>query len=152
VGKPLSIKDIGKKGSGNKGYVLTVKCGTHNGHELVDDSFQLPGHLKSSDEYMEAIRQAKKHRQQVLPCSDGRRLIDVEEPSVIVSAKDYYNTVRKEIPDKSKLKAIVALLRMVLGKEHPDTLTEHERPGLGAERSGQVGAGGSDASTSTQAV
>jgi MULE transposase domain len=32
---------------------------------------------------------------------------------VIVSAKDYYNTVRKEIPDKAKPKTIVALLRML---------------------------------------
>jgi len=32
---------------------------------------------------------------------------------VIVSARDYYNTVRKEKPDKSKPKTIVALLRML---------------------------------------
>jgi hypothetical protein len=31
----------------------------------------------------------------------------------MVSAKDYYNSVRKEIPDKSKPKTIVALLRML---------------------------------------
>jgi DNA-binding HxlR family transcriptional regulator len=30
-----------------------------------------------------------------------------------MSAKDYYNTVRKEIPDKAKPKTIVALLRML---------------------------------------
>jgi hypothetical protein len=30
-----------------------------------------------------------------------------------VLIKDYYNTVRKEIPDKSKPKTIVALLRML---------------------------------------
>jgi hypothetical protein len=61
---------------------------------------------------VEAISQAKKHRQQVLPYSDSRRLIDAEDLDVIVSAKDYYNTVRKEISNKSKLQTIIALLRM----------------------------------------
>jgi len=57
-----SLKDLGKRGSGVKGYVLTMKCNTHSGYELADDPFQFPGHLKSSEEYVEAIRQAKKHR------------------------------------------------------------------------------------------
>jgi hypothetical protein len=56
---------------------------------------------------------AKEHRQQVLPHSDSRRLIDAEDLGVIVLAKDYYNTVRKEMPDKSRPKTIVALLRML---------------------------------------
>jgi hypothetical protein len=90
-----------------------MKCDTHNNHELADDPFQFPGHLKSSEEYVEAIRQAKKHRQQVLPYSNSKRLINAEDLGVIMSAKDYYNTVRKEIPDKSKSKTIIALLRML---------------------------------------
>jgi hypothetical protein len=112
-----SFKDIDKRGSGEKGYVLTVKCGTNNNHELADDPFQFPGHLKSSEGFQEAIRQAKKHRQQILPYSDSRRLLDAEELGVIVSVKDYYNTVRKELPDKSKPKTIVALLRMLEDNE-----------------------------------
>jgi hypothetical protein len=32
---------------------------------------------------------------------------------VVMSARDYYNSVRKEMPDKSKPKTIVALLRML---------------------------------------
>jgi hypothetical protein len=90
-----------------------MKYGTHSGHELADNSFQFLGHLKSSKEYLKAIGQAKKHRQQVLSYFDSRRLIDAEDLSVIISAKDYYNTVRKEIPNKSKPQTIMALSRIL---------------------------------------
>ena len=56
-----SFKDLGKRGSGSKGYILTVKCDGHN-HELDNNLFQFPAHLKNSGEYIKAIRQAKKHR------------------------------------------------------------------------------------------
>jgi hypothetical protein len=111
-----SFKDLGKRGSGNKGYILTMKCVFHN-HELADDPFQFSAHLKSSKEYVEDLCQSKKHREQVLPYSDSRRLIDAEDLGVIVSARDYYNTVRKERPDKLKPKTIVALLRTLKDSE-----------------------------------
>ena len=50
-----SFKDIGKRGSGDKGYVLTMKCDTHSGHELADDPFQFPSYLKSFEKYLRAI-------------------------------------------------------------------------------------------------
>jgi hypothetical protein len=90
-----------------------MQCDVHNGHQLVDDPFQFPEHLKSSEEYQEAHRQAVKHRDQVLPYSVSRRLIDAEDLGVVLSARDYYNSVRKLIPDKSKPQTIVALLRML---------------------------------------
>ena len=108
-----SFKDIKKKGSENKNYMLTMKCDTHNDYKFVDDLFQFSGHLKNSEKYVKAIRQAKKHRQQVLPYSDSKQLIDAEDLNVIVSVKDYYNTVRKKISDKLKSKTIIALLRML---------------------------------------
>jgi hypothetical protein len=57
-----SFKSIGKRGSGQKGYVLTMQYDTHEGHQLFDDPFLFPGHLKSSEDFQEALRQAKKHR------------------------------------------------------------------------------------------
>jgi hypothetical protein len=57
-----SFKELGKKGTSNKGYILTAKCASHS-HKLADDPFQFPAHLKSSEEYVEAVRQAKKHRE-----------------------------------------------------------------------------------------
>ena len=56
-----SFKELGKKGIGNKGYILTVKYADHS-RELADDPFQFSAHLKNSEEYVEALRQAKKHR------------------------------------------------------------------------------------------
>ena len=67
-----SFKDIGKKGLGNKSYILTMKYNTYSSYELTDNPFQFPSYLKSSKEYVEAIHQAKKYQQQVLPYSDSR--------------------------------------------------------------------------------
>jgi hypothetical protein len=106
-----SFKSVGKQRSGDKAFVLIVQCDTHEGHQLADDPFTFPGHLKSSEEFQEALRQAKKHRQQILPYSVSRRLIDAEDLGVVLSSRDYYNSVRKEMPDKAKPKTIVALLR-----------------------------------------
>ncbi len=37
----------------------------------------------------------------------------MEELGIILSSRNYYNIVRKEIPDKSKPKIIIALLYML---------------------------------------
>jgi hypothetical protein len=108
-----SFRSIGKRGSGEKGYVLTMQNATHHGHQLVDDPFTFTAHLKSSEEFQEAQRQAKKHRKQVLPYSISRRLIDAEELGVVLSFRAYYNSARKELPDKSKPQTIMVLLRVL---------------------------------------
>ena len=79
----------------------------------ADDPFSFPAHLKASEEFKDALHQAKKHRQQVLSYSESRRLIDAEDFGVVVSSRDYYNSVRKEIPDKSKSRIIDILLVML---------------------------------------
>jgi hypothetical protein len=61
-----------------------VQCDIHEGHQLVDDPFTFLAHLKSSSEYQEALKQATKHREQVLPYSVSRRLIDAEELGVVL--------------------------------------------------------------------
>jgi hypothetical protein len=106
-----SYRSIGKRGSAGKGYVLTVQHAAHENHQLVDDPFTFLAHLKTSEEFQEARRSVIKHRNQVLPYSVSRRLIDAKDLGVVLSARDYYNSVRKEIPDKTKPKTIVALLR-----------------------------------------
>ena len=52
----------------------------------------------------------KKYCEAVFSYFNRRRLIDAEDFGVILSSRDYYNSIRKEIPDKSKLKIIKALL------------------------------------------
>jgi hypothetical protein len=44
-------------------------------------------------------------------------LIDAEDLGVVLSGRDYYNSVRKQLPDKSKPETIVALLRMLEDNE-----------------------------------
>ena len=58
-----SFKDIGKRGSGDKGFVLTIQYKDYQGYQLAEDLFQYPAHLKSSEEYLEAHRLATKHRE-----------------------------------------------------------------------------------------
>ena len=93
--------------------MLTVQCEDHQNHQLAEDPLQFPAHLKSPEEYLEAHRQAIKHREQVLPYSVSRRLIDAEDLGVVLSSRDYYNSIRKYLPDKAKPETIVTLSRML---------------------------------------
>jgi hypothetical protein len=38
----------------------------------------------------------------VIPYSENRRVLEAKEFGLIISVKDYYNSVRKMIPDKDK--------------------------------------------------
>jgi hypothetical protein len=51
-----SFRSLGKRGHRAKGFILTVQCDAHENHQLVDDPFTFPAHLKSSQEYQEALR------------------------------------------------------------------------------------------------
>jgi hypothetical protein len=51
-----SFKIVGKRGAGERRFVLTVQCDAHEGHQLVDDPFIFPAHLKASEEFQEALR------------------------------------------------------------------------------------------------
>jgi hypothetical protein len=106
----VSWKDIGIRGSGDKGFVLTVIYLDHYGHTLIDNPLSIPAHLRSLDEYQAAKDTARKHRMAVIPYSESRRVLEVEEFGLAISAKDYYNTVRKMVPDKDKPKTIDGLL------------------------------------------
>jgi hypothetical protein len=57
-----SYRNIGKRGAGEMGFMLTVQYEAHENHQLVDDPFTFPAHLKSSEEFQEALRQAVTHR------------------------------------------------------------------------------------------
>jgi hypothetical protein len=53
-----SFRSIGKRGSEEKGCVLTMQNTTHEGHQLADDSFA----LSEPNELQEAYRLAVKYR------------------------------------------------------------------------------------------
>ena len=46
----------------------------------------------------------------MIPYSESRRVLEAEEFGLIISAKDYYNSVRKMVPDKDKPETIDSLL------------------------------------------
>jgi hypothetical protein len=106
----ISWKDIGKRGSGEKGFVLTVICLDHHDHALIDNPLSIPTHLRSLDEYQTAIATARKHRIAVILYSESRRVLEADEFGLAISAQDYYNSVRKMVPDKNKPKTIDGLL------------------------------------------
>jgi hypothetical protein len=105
-----SFKFIGKRGSSEKGYVLMIKNSIHTCTFAADPLSVFPAHLKTTEEWKGAAVMAKKHREQVLPYSASRRLIDAESFGLVLSSRAYYNSIRKEIPDKSKPETIEALL------------------------------------------
>jgi hypothetical protein len=97
-----TYKDVPKRGSGIKGYVLTVTKDEHS-HPLADDPLVYPTHRHSTSEYQEQIVQARTHREKVLPFSTSRRVLEDPEYGLMISSREYYNQVRKLCPDKTKL-------------------------------------------------
>src|SRR5438045_9775078 len=95
-----SYKSVGKRGSGIKAFILTVQNSEHS-CALTDNPLGVfPAHLKATEEWQTARYMAKKHREKVLPYSNSRRLIDAEDLGLVLSSKQYYNLIRKEISDK----------------------------------------------------
>jgi len=105
----VTWKDIGTRGSGNKGFVVTVTCLDHT-HELSSNLLSFPRHRQSLEEWQALIRTARKHREAVIPYSESRRVLESEEFGVTISAPEYYNSVRKMIPDKEQPQTIDGLL------------------------------------------
>ena len=58
-GARVSWKDVGKRGSGEKGFVLTVTCLEHHGHTLIDNPLSIPTYLHSLGEYQAAKNTAR---------------------------------------------------------------------------------------------
>ena len=62
----VTWKDIGTRGSGNKGFVVTVTCLDHT-HELSSNPLSFPRHRQSLEEWQVLIRTARKHDLRALP-------------------------------------------------------------------------------------
>ena len=106
----VSWKNKGIRGSEEKGFILTVICLNHHGHALIDNPLSIPAHLHSLDEYQTTKNTARKHRIAMIPYSESRRVLEAEEFGLAISARDYYNSVRKMVPDKDKPETIDGLL------------------------------------------
>ena len=86
---------MGKQRSGGeKAFVLTIPSDIHI-CPLVDDPLSVfPAHLKSTEEWKDAVIIAKKHRQQALPYSNSCCLINTEEFGLVLLSRAYYNSIR----------------------------------------------------------
>jgi MULE transposase domain len=105
----VTWKDIGKRGSGNKAFILTVKSDDHV-HSLSTNPLSFPRHRQALDEWQALIQTARKHRQAIIPYSDSRRVLESEEFGVTITAREYYNSVRKMVADKDQPQTIDGLL------------------------------------------
>ena len=79
-----SFKSVGERGSGIKAFTLTVQNKIHSCAFTHEPLGVFPAHLKATEEWQTARLMAKKHREQVLPYSDSRRLIDAEDLELVL--------------------------------------------------------------------
>ena len=102
-------KDIRKRGSGNKGLVLSIIKSSHS-HPLSDDPLVYPSHKQSTAEYREQLVQTRVYREKIIPYSISRRVLEDEEYGLMITPREYYNQIRKMKADKDKPKTIKSML------------------------------------------
>ena len=85
----VSWKSISKRGSENKGFVLTVKPPlVHEGHDLTENPLAIfPRHLLRTQEYTEVLEMARFHRLAIIPYSASRRVLESTEFGVSLTHK-----------------------------------------------------------------
>jgi len=88
----VSYKNVGKRGSGERGYILTVKSVSHdNTHPLASNPLVYQRHRERLIEYQTIKAQAQAHRVSVLPYSLSRRVLDsVDSSGLSLTRKEYY--------------------------------------------------------------
>ena len=89
---------------------MTVICFNYYGYFFTNNPLLIPAYLYGLDEYQAAISTVRKHRQAVIPYFESRRVLEAEEFGITITARQYYDSVRKMVPDKSKPKTINSLL------------------------------------------
>ena len=109
-GVRISWKNIGKRGFSNKAFIITVTLIDYKGHPLVDNPLSIPTHLRNLEEYQSMISTVRKHRQAVIPYSESRRVFECEEFGIHITARQYYDSIRKITPDKNKPETVNGLL------------------------------------------
>ena len=80
------------------------------GYTLIDNPLSIPAYLHSLKEYQTAKRIARKHRIAIILYSKSRRVLEAEEFGLAILVRDYYNSIRKIIPNKNKPEIINDLL------------------------------------------
>ena len=106
----VSYKSIGKRGSGEKGFVLTTTESSHT-HPLAQNPLIYQRHRERLEEYQVLKAQARAHRVSILPYSLSRRVLDaVDGSGLSLTRREYYNLKKHQIPDGRDEKTIEGLL------------------------------------------
>ena len=87
---------------------MTVNSLLHS-HDLADNPLSFPRHRQALDEYQALIRTTRKHRIAVIPYSESRRVLEAEELGLILTSREYYNSLRKSGPNIAQSETIDAL-------------------------------------------
>src|SRR5947199_9328028 len=90
-----TYKSVGKRGSDEKGWVLSITGDSHS-HPLMADPLTYISHRQSTTEFREQLVNTKTHREKIIPYSTSRRVLEDEEYGLIITVKEYYNQVRKQ--------------------------------------------------------
>ena len=107
----VSWKSIGKRGSSEKGFVLTIKSLNHEGHDLTENPLAVYSrHMTETKEYREVLQTASRHRIAVIPYSASRRVLEATKFGISLTYKQYYNTVRNTPPNREDSRTIEGLL------------------------------------------
>jgi hypothetical protein len=71
---------------------------------------EYPSYRSSFEEYKALIHITIKHRIAVISYSDSRRILEAKKYRIIISAREYYNTVRKMISNNAIPETVNRLL------------------------------------------
>ncbi len=77
---------------------------------LIDNLLSISAYLYLLDKYQATKNVAYKYCIAVIPYSESYYILEAKEFSLTISAKDYYNSIYKIVPNKDKLKIINSLL------------------------------------------
>ena len=97
------------RGSKEKRFILTIIYLDYYSYTLIDNPLSIPIYLRSLDEYQTAKDTSRKYYIAIILYSKSRRVLKAKKFGLIISAKDYYNIIRKIIPNKDKPKIIDGL-------------------------------------------
>jgi hypothetical protein len=112
----VSYKSVGRRGSGEKGWVLTIKSLEHS-HPLSSNPLEFPRQRARLEEFQAALAQARAHRTAVIPYSVSRRVLESSDYGVILTAREYYNSVRHQAASKSDDKTIIGLIEALRNQD-----------------------------------
>jgi hypothetical protein len=94
-------KDIGRRGSGQKGFVISVNCLNHV-RLLIGNPLFFSRYRHALKEYQDLIGTARKHRKAVIPYFKSRRVLESKDFNITISFREYYNSVRKIFLNKNQ--------------------------------------------------